>query len=93
MKLALIEKFYCSSIPSLEFLVLSDGDPWNSNIARVSTLWWVVDFYTWQKGFLCSKQTPNLPNPEKHGFLCSKQTPNLPNPKKRKIENRLLGQY
>ena len=64
-KLAFIEKFYCSSIPSLEFLVLSDGDPWNSNITRDSTLWWVVDFYIWQHGFLCSKQTPNLPNPKK----------------------------
>ena len=51
-KLAFIKKLYCSSIPSLEFLILSDGDPRNSSIARVGTPWWVrtrmVNHYTWR---------------------------------------------
>jgi hypothetical protein len=54
-KLVLIEKLFYSSIPSLEFLILSDGNPQNSSIARVSTPWWVgtriVNRYTWQHGF------------------------------------------
>ena len=57
-KLAFIKKFYCSSIPSLEFLILSDGDPRNSSIARVGTPWWVgtrmVNHYTWRHGFFRS---------------------------------------
>ena len=40
-KLAFTVKFFCSSIPSLESLILSDGDPRKSSIARVGTPWWV----------------------------------------------------
>jgi hypothetical protein len=40
-KLVLIEKLFYSSIPSLEFLILSDGDRHNSSIARIGTPWWV----------------------------------------------------
>ena len=56
----LIEKFFCLSIPSLKFLILSDGDPRNSSIARVGTPWWGGDkddellyMATWLLRILC----------------------------------------
>jgi hypothetical protein len=64
-KLVLIEKLFYSSIPSLEFLILSDGDRHNSSIARIGTPWWVgirmVNYYTWHHGALyVSKPKSNV---------------------------------
>ena len=39
MKLTLIEKLFCSSVPSLEFLIVSDGATRNSSITRVGIPW------------------------------------------------------
>ena len=38
-KFTFIEEFFCSSMQSLESLILSNGDPRISSIARVSTPW------------------------------------------------------
>jgi len=41
-KLTFIEELFCSSMQSLEFLILSNGGPRNLSIARVSTPWCVM---------------------------------------------------
>ena len=38
MKLALLQTFFCSSVPFLEFLIFSNGDLRNSNITGVGTV-------------------------------------------------------
>ena len=70
-KHAYIKKLFCSSIPPLELLVLSDGDPWNSSIARVGTPWCGVGQWWWTVI---------------HDNMASPLCPTLSNPK-RKIEN------
>jgi hypothetical protein len=42
MKLALLQKLFCSSITFLEFLIFSNGNLRNSNIAHVGTPLWVL---------------------------------------------------
>ena len=39
MKLALLQTFFCSSVPFLEFLIFSNGDLRNSNITMLVPLW------------------------------------------------------